>query len=259
MGRVLAANAIPEAQCSPDLLKKLDDEDPDKPEPVKLSTQQRQDLLLATLQKDGGLECLKEWPPELARKAVALLLEIHHVFSLEPNEIGCTDATEHVIELTKDEPFKERFQCIASPLVDEVCQHIQEMLDSSTIRPSQSPWCNAVVLVRKKDGLLWFCIDFHHLNTQTKKDTYPLLHMQETMESMVGARHFSCMDLKSGFWQVKMAEESRQYTAFTVGSMGMYEFLHMPYGLCNAPANISASHAKLSGAAEPHICPNLLG
>ena len=93
-----------------------------------------------------------------------------------------------------------------------------------------------MVLVRKKDGSLQFCIDFRHLNAWTKKDTYPLPHMQETMESMVGTRHFSCMDLKSGFWQVKMAEESQQYTAFTVGSMGVYEFLRMPYGLCNAPA-----------------------
>ena len=236
MGRVVAANAVPDAQCSLDLLKKLDDEDPDRPEPVKLSTQQRQDLLLAALQKDGGLDRLKEWPPDLAQKAVALLLEFHDVFSLEPNEIGCTDATEHVIKLMKDKPFKERFQRIAPPLADEVCQHIQEMLDGGAIRPFQLPWCNAVVLVRKKDGSLRFCIDFCRLNTQTKKDAYPLLHMQETMESMVGARHFSCMDLKSGFWQVKMAEESRQYTAFMVGSMGVYEFLRMPYGLCNAPA-----------------------
>ena len=60
--------------------------------------------------------------------------------------------------------------------------------------------------------------------------------MQETMESMVGARFFSTMDLKSGFWQVKMAKDSQQYTAFTVGSMGVYEFLRMPYGLCNTPA-----------------------
>ena len=60
--------------------------------------------------------------------------------------------------------------------------------------------------------------------------------MQETMESMVGTWHFSCMDLKSGFWQVKMAEDSWQYTAFMVGSMGVYEFLCMPYGLCNTPA-----------------------
>ena len=59
--------------------------------------------------------------------------------------------------------------------------------------------------------------------------------MQETMESMVGGRFFSTMDLKSGFWQVKMAKDSQQYTAFTVDSMGVYEFLRMPYGLCNAP------------------------
>ena len=145
-------------------------------------------------------------------------------------------ATEHVIELLKDEPFKEWFRCIAPPLVDEVHQHIQEMLDGSAIGPSQSPWCNAMVLVRKKDGLLQFCIDFCCLNARTKKDAYPLPHMQETMERMVSAQHFSCMNLKSGFWQVKMAEESRRYTTFTVGSMGVYEFLHMPYGMCNAPA-----------------------
>ena len=230
------ANAVPEAQCSPDLLKKLGDKGEDKPEPTKLSTQQRQELLLTALERDSGLDRLKDWPPELARQAKALLLEFHHVFSLEPNEIGCTDATKHIIELMKDEPFKKRFRRIAPPLVDEVHQHIQEMLDGSAIRPSQSPWCNAVVLVRKKDGSLRFCIDFRNLNARTKKDAYPLPRMQETMESMVVTRHFSCMDLKSGFWQVQMDEESRQYTAFTVGSMGMYEFLRMPYGLCNAPA-----------------------
>ena len=133
MGRVVAANAVPGTQCSPNLLKKLDDEDPNRPEPVKLSTQQRQDLLLPALQKDGRLDRLKEWLPDLAQKAVALLLEFHHIFSLEPNEIGCMDATEHIIKLMKDEPFKERFQCITPPLVDEVHQHIQEMLDSGTI------------------------------------------------------------------------------------------------------------------------------
>ena len=133
MGRVVAANAVPDVQCLPDLLKKLDDEDPDRPEPAKLTIQQRQDLLLAALRKDGGLDRLKEWLPDLARKAVALLLEFHHVFSLEPNEIGCTDTTEHVIELMKDKPFKERFWHIALPLVDEVCQHIQEMLDGGAI------------------------------------------------------------------------------------------------------------------------------
>ena len=106
--------------------------------------------MLAALKKDGGLDRLKDWLPDLAQKAVALLLEFHHIFSLEQNDIGCTDATEHIIELLKDEPFKERFRHIVPSLVDEVHQHIQEMLDGSAIRPSQLPWCNAVVLVRKK-------------------------------------------------------------------------------------------------------------
>ena len=165
-----------------------------------------------------------------------MLMEHHNIFSLEPNEIGCTDAAKHVIELLDTEPFKEQFCCIAPPLVEEVWEHLQEMLDGGAICPSQSPWCNAVVLVRKKDGGLWFCIDFRRLNSRTKKDAYPLPQMQETMESMVGTRFFSTMDLKSGFWQVKMAKDSQQYTAFTVGSMGVYEFLRMPYRLCNTPA-----------------------
>ena len=79
------------------------------------------------------LDHLEEWPPELAQKAVALILEFHHIFFLEPNEIGCTDAIKHVIKLLKHKPFKERFQHIAPPLVDEECHHIQEMLDGGTI------------------------------------------------------------------------------------------------------------------------------
>ena len=110
------------------------------------------------------------------------------------------------------------------------------MLESSAIRPSQSAWCNTVVLVQKKDSGLQFCIDFCHLNTCTKKDFYPLPRIQEVLESLVGAGHFSCLDLKSGFWHIKMDEALEQYTAFTVGNLGFFECNHMPFGLCNALA-----------------------
>ena len=72
-------------------------------------------------------------------------------------------------------------------MVDEVQQHIQEMLDGGAIHPSQSPWCNAVVLIRKKDNSLRFCTDFCKLNECIKKDAYPLPCMQEQMELMVEA------------------------------------------------------------------------
>ena len=91
-----------------------------------------------------------------------------------------------------------------------------------------------VVLIWKKDGTLHFCVDFRHLNMHMKKDSYPLPQIQEALESMVGLVHFSLMDFKSGFWQIKMAPESQQYTAFTVGNLGFYEFTRMPFGLCNA-------------------------
>ena len=108
------------------------------------------------------------------------------------------------------------------------------MLESGTILPTQSAWFNAVVLVRKKDGGLHFCIDFCHLNACTKKDSYPLPRIQEASESLVGAGHFSCLDLKLGFWQIKMEEASKQYTTFTVGNLGFFKCDHMPFGLCNA-------------------------
>ena len=118
-------------------------------------------------------------------------------------------------------------------MVEEVWNHLQEMLESGAIRPSQSAWCNVVVLVQKKDGGLQFCIDFCHLNACMKKDSYPLPRMQEALESLVGAGHFSCLDLKSGFWQIKMEEASKQYTAFTVGNLGFFKRDRMSFGLCN--------------------------
>ena len=110
------------------------------------------------------------------------------------------------------------------------------MLETGTIQLSQSPWCNAVVLVWKKDGSFQFCVDFRCLNAWTKKDSYPLFRIQEVLESMARATHFSTMDFKSRFWQVSMAPESQQYTACTVGNLGFYEFTRMPFGLCNANA-----------------------
>ena len=93
-----------------------------------------------------------------------------------------------------------------------------------------------MVLVKKKGDSLYFCINFCCLNAHTKKDSYPLPRIQEALESLVGAGNFSCLDLKCRFWQVKMEEASRQYTAFPVGNLGFFECDQMPFGLCNALA-----------------------
>ena len=108
-------------------------------------------------------------------------------------------------------------------MVDEVRGHMKEMLEAGTMHPSQSPWYNAVVLVCKKDGGLWFCIDFGKLNLRTIKDSYPLSQIQEAIESLVGAGYFSCLDLKVVFFlQTAMDEALKQYTAFAMGNLGFF-------------------------------------
>ena len=204
------------------------------PHPVSTLTEaERQDLLLDKLDLSG----LDAWPKEQAEKARGILKEYHDIFFLEKQDMGHTKAAEHKIVLKDPDtpPFKERFRRIPPPQLDEVREHLKLMLDAGVIRPSNSPWCNAVVLVRKKDGSLRFCIDFRKLNSLTVKDSHPLPRICETLESLAGAAHYSTFDMNSGFWQVPMSPESKQYTAFTLGSMGLYECESMPFGLCNAP------------------------
>ena len=138
VGCIVASNVVPDAVASPQLEAKLaKDGEPEAP----LTTKQCQELLMKVLGENCCLGKLDGWKKETALKAKWLLMEFHHVFSLERNETGCTDTTEHIIELLpeQDEPFKERFRRIAPHEVEEVQQHIQEMWDGGAIWPSQSP------------------------------------------------------------------------------------------------------------------------
>ena len=123
---------------------------------LKLMIRQRHGKLFDELELSG----LDSWAPEMANQAHQLLAKYHDVFSLDTAELGCTHSTEHTIKVTDDTPFKEHFRRITPPMVEEVRNHLKEMLELGAIRPSQSAWCNAMVLVRKKVGGLCFCIDF---------------------------------------------------------------------------------------------------
>ena len=113
-----------------------------------LTKAERQELLLEKLDLTG----LKAWPTEQAEKAHSLLREYHNIFSLEKHDMGHTKAAKHKIVLKDPDtpPFKERFHKIPPPQLDRVHTHLKMMLDAGVIQPSNSPWCNAVVLVRKK-------------------------------------------------------------------------------------------------------------
>ena len=179
---------------------------------------------------------LQSWPEAEKKKAMDLMAEYADIFALHELELGETKGTTHRINVTDEVPFKERYRHIPRHQMDEVRHMVEEMLRIGVIKESKSPWCNAVVLARKKNGELRLCIDFRRLNQRTVKDSYPLPRIKEALDNIKGARFFTSLDLKQGFWEVPMDEDSKQYTAFTVGPLGFYEFERMPFGLCNAPA-----------------------
>ena len=109
---------------------------------------------------------------------------------------------------------------------------LQEMQTQNVITSSNSPWASPVVLVRKKDGSLCFCIDYRNLNLATKSDTFPLPRIDDLLDQLGNAKYFSTLDLSAGYWQVQMHPDSREKTTH----QGLYEFTVMPFSLKNAPA-----------------------
>ena len=148
-------------------------------------------------------------------------------------------------------PIKDRYRRIPPHQYDEVHKHLREMLEIGAIRKSNSPWASPLVVVRKKDGSLRFCIDLCQLNARTVKDAYSLPRIKDALDSLDGTCIFTSLDLKSGFRQVELDEESIPLTAFTVGPLGFYECVQMPFGLTNAPATFQ--HLMETCLGELHL------
>ena len=177
-----------------------------------------------------------------------------HLFSESISDLGsCTDV-KHEINLTTEIPFKDPYRRIPPALFTEVREHLKEMIEADAIRPSKSPYSSNVVIVRKKDGSIRFCVDFRHLNRLTVKDAYAIPRVEDTLHLLAGAKYFTKLDLRSGYWQIELEEEDKQKTAFQVGSLGFYEFNRMPFGLTNAPATFQRVMERCMGDMNLRDC-----
>jgi len=148
---------------------------------------------------------------------------------------GQAARVEHHIVLENNQPIRQVPYRVPVRKDAEIKELVSEMLELGVIEPSSGPWSSPVVLVKKADGSSRFCVDYRKINSVTRKDNYPLPNPQDILASFSDSKFFCTLDLQSGYWQIPMAEEDKDKTAFVVRG-GMYRFNVMPFGLCNAVA-----------------------
>ncbi|GFW93780.1 retrovirus-related Pol polyprotein from transposon 297 [Trichonephila clavipes] len=176
-----------------------------------------------------------ELSDEQRNKLSELLRKFSGLFTKTDKSTAAKTNVKHRIFTGDHAPINQRAYRVSPTERRIIHEEVQKMLDEGIVQPSESPWSSPVVLVRKKDGSWRFCVDYRKLNSVTKKDVYPLPRIDDTLDCLKGAKFFSSMDLRSGYWQIEIDEADREKTAF-ITPEGLYEFKVMPFGLCNAPA-----------------------
>ena len=131
---------------------------------------------------------------------------------------GHTDAVEHTIDTGDSSPIRCAPRRMSPQKIKQEEACVEEMLSGGQIEPSDSPWSAPVVLVTKKDGGTWFCVDYRRLNLTTVKDAYPLPRIDDTRDMLAGKKWFSTLELASGYWQVSLSSDARCKTAFATHS-----------------------------------------
>ena len=156
-------------------------------------------------------------------------------FSSGPHDMGRMAAVTHKIDTGDHPPVNQQPYRMAPDERDEADRQIQSMLDNGVICESKSPLASPVVMRDKKDDTKRFCCNYQALNEITKKDRYPLPRVDDCLDELAGSYYYTCLDMATGFWQIKVRERDREKTAF-ISPSGLFEFQVMPFGLCNAPS-----------------------
>lgn len=165
-----------------------------------------------------------------------ILREFQDVLADKDDPLGQTDRVEHKIITEHEIPIRQKPYRLSPAQKETLEKELDSQLEKRIIQKSSSPWSSPIVMVPKGDGGTRVCIDYRKLNKITKKDAHPLPKIEEILDHLNGARIFSTLDLLTGYHQIPMEKASIPKTAF-VTHKGLFEYLRMPMGLCNAAAS----------------------
>ena len=196
--------------------------------------------------KDTDLDMGANLTTDQKEMMLKLLDDYEEIMSKHESDTGLTDLVEHQIETGNAAPCHQAPYRISFAERAQVQSMVNEYIDAGFVRESDSPWACPIVLVRKKDGTLRFCCDWRRLNAVTRKDAMPLPRIDDMIDRLAKAKYFTKLDFTSGYYQVKLAEEAREKTAFVTPD-GHYEWLVMGMGLTNAPATFQRLMYKVLG------------
>ncbi|KAL7865827.1 hypothetical protein SRHO_G00110740 [Serrasalmus rhombeus] len=192
--------------------------------------------------------------PQQRKELWEVLREFKDIFALTEGKVGLTHLLQHEIDTGDAKPIKTRPRRLPLEHQAAADSAIEEMLRAGIIEPSDSPWASGVVMVnKKKSQKMRFCVDYRPLNSVTKKDSYPLPHIDESLDLVSGSSWFSSLDLRSGYWQVPLSPDAKPKTAFCTGR-GLWHFRVLSFGLCNAPATFERLIEKVLAEIPQQEC-----
>ena len=168
------------------------------------------------------------------------LIKHQNVFSKDSNDIGHSTLVKHKIDTGNAKPVKKypyRIPLAKRKVAEDEIKKMEK--DGIIEKCSQSAWNAPIVMITKRDGSIRFCCDFRGLNECTIKDSQPLPRIDDSIEALAGSKWWSCLDMKSGYWQVDIDESDRHKTAFSIPGGEQWQWRRLAFGLCNSPATFT--------------------
>ena len=177
---------------------------------------------------------LSEVAPQYRKIVSKIIQDYNNLFAKKNSQLGCTDLVRHSIDTQGRGPIRQRPYRHPRRHAIALQRQLMELKKAGIIIESTSAWAAPVVLVEKKNGELRICIDYRKLNSITKKDSFPMPRIDETLDKLHGKQFFTTLDLASGYYQIELDDDAKEKTAFVVEN-NLYHFTRMPFGVCNGP------------------------